>query len=116
VILSFLAVWLVLTPVLIWVYRVVGPGRPGWRQKCLIGSFTAGNLSGFVHGFVLFTSFPLDLGIPFGGCDPVGAVVAVLLWLYLFHVIVLAGYSGTLALNQALAKRRASATPPTETP
>ena len=29
VVLSFLAVWLVLTPVLIWVFRVVGPGRAG---------------------------------------------------------------------------------------
>ncbi|MDG4823611.1 YhjD/YihY/BrkB family envelope integrity protein [Asanoa sp. WMMD1127] len=111
VILSFLAVWLVLTPVLIWVFRVVGPGRPDWRPTCLVGSFTAANLSGFLHGFVLFTSFPLDLGIPFGGLDPVGAIVAVLLWLYLFHVIVLAGYSGTLALNEALAKRRATAQP-----
>ncbi len=116
VVLSFLAVWLVLTPVLIWVYRIVGPGRPDWRPTCLIGSFTAANLSGFLHGFVLFTSFPLDLGIPFGGFDPVGAVVAVLLWLYLFHVIVLAGYSGTLALSQALANRRATATPTTSVP
>jgi membrane protein len=116
VILSFLAVWLVLTPVLIWVYRVVGPGRPGWRPTCLVGSFTAANLSGFLHGFVLFTSFPLDLGIPFGGFDPVGAVVAVLLWLYLFHVIVLAGYSGTLALDQALADQPASATGTTTNP
>ncbi|MEV4532224.1 YhjD/YihY/BrkB family envelope integrity protein [Asanoa sp. NPDC049518] len=111
VILSFLAVWLVLTPVLIWVYRIVGPGRPDWRPTCLVASFTAANLSGFLHGFVLFTSFPLDLGIPFGGFDAVGAVVAVLLWLYLFHVIVLAGYSGTLALSKALAERRAAAAP-----
>ncbi|GIF52550.1 hypothetical protein Afe04nite_70890 [Asanoa ferruginea] len=108
VVLSFLAVWLVLTPVLIWVYRVVGPGRPDWRPTALVGSFTAANLSGFLHGFVLFASFPLDLGIPFGGFDPVGAVVAVLLWLYLFHVIVLAGYSGTLALNEAMTPRRAA--------
>jgi membrane protein len=111
VVLSFLAVWLVLTPVLIWVYRVVGPGRPDWRPTCLIGSFTAANLSGFLHGFVLFTSFPLDLGIPFGGFDAVGGVVAVLLWLYLFHVIVLAGYSATLALSERLAARRAASDP-----
>ncbi|MEV4624432.1 YhjD/YihY/BrkB family envelope integrity protein [Asanoa sp. NPDC049573] len=111
VVLSFLAVWLVLTPVLIWVYRVVGPGRPSWLPTALVGSFTAANLSGFLHGFVLFASFPLDLGIPFGGFDPVGAVVAVLLWLYLFHVIVLAGYSGTLALSKALAARDAVPAP-----
>ncbi|NHW87231.1 hypothetical protein HA066_22665, partial [Escherichia coli] len=40
----------------------------------------------------------LDLGVPFGGLNEVGSAVAILLWLYLFHVIVLAGYSATLAL------------------
>ncbi|MFB6394290.1 YhjD/YihY/BrkB family envelope integrity protein [Polymorphospora sp. 2-325] len=94
---SFLAVWLGLTPVLVWVFRVVGPARPDWASTAVVGSFTAANLSGFLHGFVLFCSLPLDLGVPFGGFDGIGAVVAVLLWLYLFHVIVLTGYSATLA-------------------
>ncbi|WP_431728992.1 YhjD/YihY/BrkB family envelope integrity protein [Verrucosispora sp. TAA-831] len=98
VVLSFLAVWLVLTPVLLWVFRVVGPASPDWLSTLAVGSFTAANLSGFLHGFVLFASLPLDLGVPFGGLVEVGAAVAVLLWLYLFHVIVLAGYSATLAL------------------
>ena len=100
VVLSFLAVWLVLSPVLLWVFRVVGPGRPDWLSTVALGSFTAANLSGFLHGFVLFCSLPLDLGLPFGGFDGIGAAVAVLLWLYLFHVIVLAGYSATLALSR----------------
>jgi membrane protein len=95
VVLSFLAAWLVLTPVLIWVYRAVAPGRPEWLATVVVGSFTAANLSGFLHGFVLFCSLPLDLGVPFGGFDGIGAVVAVALWLYLFHVIVLAGYAAT---------------------
>ncbi|WP_233558740.1 YhjD/YihY/BrkB family envelope integrity protein [Micromonospora radicis] len=99
VVLSFLAVWLVLTPVLLWVFRVVGPASPDWLSTLAVGSFTAANLSGFLHGFVLFASLPLDLGLPFGGLVEVGAAVAVLLWLYLFHVIVLAGYSATLALS-----------------
>jgi membrane protein len=99
VVVSFLAVWIVLSPVVVWVYRVVGPGRPGWLSTWLVGSFTAANLSGFLHGFVLFASLPLDLGAPFGGFAEVGGGVAVLLWLYLFHVIVLAGYSATLALE-----------------
>ncbi|WP_341719569.1 YhjD/YihY/BrkB family envelope integrity protein [Micromonospora sp. FIMYZ51] len=98
VVLSFLAVWLVLTPVLLWVFRVVGPASPDWLSALGVGSFTAANLSGFLHGFVLFASLPLDLGVPFGGLTEVGGAVAVLLWLYLFHVIVLAGYSATLAL------------------
>ncbi|MFC3505062.1 YhjD/YihY/BrkB family envelope integrity protein [Micromonospora krabiensis] len=99
VVLSFLGVWLVLTPVLLWVFRVVGPASPDWLSALAVGSFTAANLSGFLHGFVLFASLPLDLGVPFGGFDEIGAGVAVLLWLYVFHVIVLSGYSATLALS-----------------
>lgn len=112
VVLSFLGVWIGLTPVLIWVFRVVGPGRPDWLSTAGVGSFTAANLSGFFHGFILFCSLPLDLGVPFGGIDEIGAVVAVLLWLYLFHVIVLAGYSGTLALSDWRARRAAGAPEP----
>ncbi|BCJ54749.1 hypothetical protein Asp14428_62240 [Actinoplanes sp. NBRC 14428] len=95
VVLSFLAAWLVLTPVVIWVYRGVAPGRREWLATVLVGSFTAANLSGFLHGFVLFCSLPLDLGAPFGGFTEIGGVVAVGLWLYLFHVILLAGFAAT---------------------
>ncbi|MGW5672071.1 YhjD/YihY/BrkB family envelope integrity protein [Micromonospora sp. NPDC003776] len=108
VVLSFLGVWLVLTPVLMWVFRVVGPASPDWLATLGMGSFTAANLAGFLHGFVLFCSLPLNLGVPFGGFTPIGAGVAVLLWLYLFHVIVLAGYSATLALSRWRATRAAA--------
>ncbi|MFC8850869.1 MULTISPECIES: YhjD/YihY/BrkB family envelope integrity protein [unclassified Micromonospora] len=108
VVLSFLGVWLVLTPVLMWVFRVVGPASPDFLSTLGMGSFTAANLSGFLHGFVLFASLPLDLGVPFGGFDAIGGGVAVLLWLYLFHVIVLAGYSATLALSGWRACRAAA--------
>jgi membrane protein len=109
VILSFLAAWLVLTPVVIWVYRYLAPGRPEWLATLVVGSFTAANLSGFLHGFVLFCSLPLDLGLPFGGFTEIGAVVAVGLWLYLFHVIVLAGYAATRSASGWLRARRARA-------
>ena len=92
---SFLSAWLVLTPVVIWVYRYVAPGHPEWLATVLVGSFTAANLSGFLHGFVLFCSLPLHLGTPFGGFTEIGGMVAVGLWLYLFHVILLAGYAAT---------------------
>lgn len=108
VVLSFLGVWLVLTPVLMWVFRVVGPASPDFLSTLALGSFTAANLSGFLHGFVLFASLPLDLGAPFGGFDAIGGGVAVLLWLYLFHVIVLAGYSATLALSDWRSRRAAA--------
>jgi membrane protein len=102
VVISFLAVWLLLTPVVIWVFRYVGPGRPPWLPTVLIGSFTAANLAGFLHGFVLFCSLPLDLGAPFGGFDAIGGTVAVGLWLYLFHTIVLVGFAATHAVRTDL--------------
>jgi membrane protein len=106
VVLSFLAAWLLLTPVVIWVYRYVAPGRPEWLAAVAIGSFTAANLSGFLHGFVLFSALPLRLGTPFGGFTQIGGMVAVGLWLYLFHVIVLAGFAATLSASSYLRARR----------
>jgi membrane protein len=111
VVLSFVACWLVLTPVVMWVFRYVAPGRPDWLATTLVGSFTAANLSGFLHGFVLFCSLPLDLGVPFGGLTEIGAMVAVGLWLYLFHVIVLAGNAATMSFSTYLRARRATRTP-----
>src|SRR3954447_14204540 len=106
VVLSFLAAWLVLTPAVIWVYRYVAPGRPEWLAPVLVGSFTAANLSGFLHGFVLFCSLPLDLGAPFGGFTEIGGMVAVGLWLYLLHVIILAGYAATQSASEYQRRRR----------
>lgn len=103
VIVSFLAAWIAFSVVLVWVYRVVGPARPGWLATVLVGSFTAANISGFAHGFIVFWSLPLDLGVPFGGLDLVGAVVAVVLWLYVFHTLALLGYAATLQAGRALA-------------
>ncbi len=119
VVLSFLACWLVLTPVVIWVYRYVAPGHPEWLATVLVGSFTAANLSGFLHGFVWFCSFPLDLGIPFGGFTEIGGMVAVGFWLYLFHVLILAGYAATLwasgyQRSRRLDRRTARRPPPDE--
>ncbi|GIF10427.1 YhjD/YihY/BrkB family envelope integrity protein [Actinoplanes teichomyceticus] len=99
VVLSFLAAWLVLTPVVIWVFRYIAPGRPRWLPTVLLGSFTAANLSGFLHGFVLFCALPLDLGAPFGGFDAIGGTVTVGLWLYLFHTILLVGFAVTHAVG-----------------
>jgi membrane protein len=106
IVVSFLATWLALTAVLVWVYRVVGPRRPGAVPVLLGAAGTAANVSGFVHGFVLFCSLPLDLGLPFGGFDAVGGVVAVLLWLYLFHTLVLLGYAVTVRLPDPGVNRR----------
>ena len=48
---------------------------------------------------MLFLSLPLDLGAPFGGLDVIGAMVAVGLWLWLLHLIVLVGYSLTQRID-----------------
>jgi membrane protein len=105
IVVSFLTVWIVLSPIVIWLVRVVGPARPGWLASVLAGSFTAANLSGFMHGFVLFCSLPLDLGLPFGGFDQLGGTVAVALWLYLFHVVLLVGYALALAAGSQRPRR-----------
>jgi membrane protein len=120
-VISFLVTWLVLTPVVIWVYRYVAPGRPERLATVLVGSFTAANLSGFLHGFVLFCSLPLRLGVPFGGFTGVGGMVAVGLWLYLFHVILLAGYAAAQSASALQRARRVRALetpepPPCESP
>jgi membrane protein len=106
VVLSFFAAWLVLTPVVIWIYRYLAPDRPEWPAALVVGSFTAANLAGFLHGFVLFCSLPLNLGAPFGGFAAIGGTVAVGLWLYLFHVILLAGYAATQSASSYLRNRR----------
>jgi membrane protein len=108
VIISFLAVWLALSVVIILVYRVIAPVRPGWAATAICGSFTAANISGFAHGFVLFWALPLNLGVPFGGLTTVGEVVAVALWLYLFHLLTLVGYAFTLQVHEQFSHRPAA--------
>jgi membrane protein len=100
VIVSFLIVWIVLSVLLTAVYRLVGPAAPAWWACAVAATITAANLSGFAHGFVLFWAIPVDLGIPFGGFEPVGAVVAIGLWLYLLHTLALVGYVTALMVGK----------------
>lgn len=55
---------------------------------------------GFLQGFVLFLALPLDLGAPFGGLTVVGGVVALGFWLFLLHLVVIAGWLFTQALDE----------------
>lgn len=96
--LAFLVDWLAVSPVLAYVYAAVTPAGLPVRWALLAG-FTVGSfVAGFAEGFVLFLSLPLDLGAPFGGADVVGAMVAVGLWLWVLHWLVLLGYAVTLSL------------------
>jgi membrane protein len=99
IVLAFLIDWVVLSMMLTWVYRVVSPTRTGWLASLWGGAVTGSFVAGFVQGFVLFLSLPLRLGVPFGGFTQVGGMVAVGLWLYLLHVLVLVGFLLTLRID-----------------
>jgi membrane protein len=107
--LGFYSVLAVLTVPLAWGFRVVAGARVGWPALLAGVFFTAACLSGFLQGFVLFLSLPLHLGAPFGGLTAVGGVVAVALWLFLLHLVLLVGWLLTQSLDERLADRRTAA-------
>jgi membrane protein len=109
---GFYAVLAALTVPLAWGFRVVGGGRVRWTALWVGAAFTAACLSGFLQGFVLFLALPLDLGAPFGGLAVVGGVVAVGLWLFLLHLVVLLGWLLTQSLDELLDGRSAAAPAP----
>ncbi|CCG05525.1 YhjD/YihY/BrkB family envelope integrity protein [Blastococcus saxobsidens] len=102
--LGYYAVLAALTVPLAWGFRVVGGSRVRWPALTAGALFTAACLSGFLQGFVLFLALPLDLGAPFGGLDVVGGVVALGLWLFALHLVVLCGWLATQSLDQELAR------------
>jgi membrane protein len=106
---GFYGVLAALTLPLAWGFRVVGGGRVRRRALWIGAAFTAACLSGFLQGFVLFLALPLDLGAPFGGLTVVGGVVAVGLWLFVLHLVVLVGWLLTQSLDELLARRSAAA-------
>jgi membrane protein len=95
---SFVAIGVVIA----WGFKVVAPGGPGWVAT-LVGAFaTSAVISGFLQGFLLFLAIPIDVGIPFGGLNVVGATVAIGLWLFVLHVLLLTGWAATDALDRRL--------------
>ena len=99
---GYYSVLLALTVPLIWVFRVVAAGRLRWAAVVAGALLTAASLSGFLQGFVVFLALPLALGAPFGGLTVVGAVVAINLWLFLLHLVLIAGWLFTGALDERL--------------
>lgn len=97
--LGFLTTWLMLSLVLTWVFRYVMPGGPRWRVALVGALITASMLAGFLQGFALFLSIPIDNGLPFAGLTVVGGVVAVGLWLWILHMVLLAGWSLTRTID-----------------
>jgi membrane protein len=105
---GFYSVLAALTVPLAWGFRVVGAGRVRWSALAAGALFTAACVSGFLQGFVLFLALPLDLGAPFGGLDVVGGVVALGLWLFLLHLVVICGWLATQSLDELLQQRSAA--------
>jgi membrane protein len=103
---GFYSVLFALTLPLVWGFRVVAAARLRWSAAVAGALFTAACLSGFLQGFVLFLSLPLDLGAPFGGLVVVGGVVALGLWLFLLHLVVIGGWLLTQALDDRLGAGR----------
>lgn len=96
----------VLAVALVAVYGLVGPARVRPRALLIGAGATAANLAGFLQGFVLFLAIPIEWSAPFGGLPVVGAVTALLLWMFLLHVVVLVGYRLTVVLDDMFAARR----------
>ena len=106
IVVGFTATWLVLAALLTWLFRTVAPGRPRW-WVALVGALGTGSfLAGFLQGFWLFLSLPVDVGLPFAGIGVVGGVVAVGLWLYVLHVFLLVGWAATHSLDRRADERR----------
>jgi len=103
ILVGFTVLWLVLSVILTWVFRAVAPGGPRWWVAGVGALVTGSFLAGFLHGFQLFLSLPVDVGGPFAGLGFVGGAVAVGLWLYLLHVVLLVGWVFTRALEEQVA-------------
>jgi membrane protein len=97
---------------LTWVFRFVTPSGPRWTAATIGALTTASFLAGFLQGFALFLSLPIDVGIPYAGIDVVGGVVAVGLWLWVLHMVFLVGWSVTRSLDSRIGRPRTGS--PTE--
>ncbi|MBJ7289473.1 MAG: YihY/virulence factor BrkB family protein [Williamsia sp.] len=96
---GFTSTWLLMSVALTWVFRAVTPGRPRWWVAVVGATVTASFVSGFAQGFLLFLSIGIDVGIPYGGLRVVGGVVAVGLWLYVMHILIITGWALTQAID-----------------
>jgi membrane protein len=99
---GYYSVLFALTVPLLWGFGVVAAGNLRWPALISGVLFTAACLSGFLQGFVVFLALPLALGAPFGGLTVVGAVVAISLWLFLLHLVVIGGWLLTQSLDDRL--------------
>lgn len=100
IVVGYMTVWVLLSVVLSWVYWKVTPGAPSNVSAIVCGVGTASFIAGFVQGFSLFLSLDIDVGIPYAGLRVIGGVVAVGLWLYVLHVLVVVGWAFVQAVEE----------------
>lgn len=99
VVLSFHLVLLPLWIAIGLVLAGTGPSALPLRIIAPAAFCLAAVLAGFLHGFLLFLAIPLDWSIPFGGLPFVGDAVALALWLFGLHFILLAGYRIAISVH-----------------
>jgi membrane protein len=85
---TFVAVGLMLSLA----YRGIGSVVIGLRAVFVGAFFASSMIAGFAQGFLVFLAIPLDWSAPFGNLTSLGPIVALSLWAYILHLIVLIGY------------------------
>ncbi|GAA3625245.1 YhjD/YihY/BrkB family envelope integrity protein [Streptomyces chitinivorans] len=97
--LAFHLLWVLLSLEVLLVFRFVGVGAAASRATVPAAFVTGAFLCGFLGGFVVFLAIPVDWSLPFGGLVAPGVTVALGLWLYLLHAVLLVGYQLMLCLE-----------------
>lgn len=111
--LGFVVVWLVLGVLVAGAYSIVAAEDIPFTVVWWCAAVTASFIAGFVQGFVLFLAIPVSLGAPFGGLTTVGAAIAIGLWMWVLHVLLITGWTFTQATAQVVAQGpRADDAPP----
>ncbi len=111
--LGFVIVWLVLGVLVAGAYSIVAAEDIPFAVVWWCAAVTASFIAGFVQGFVLFLAIPVSLGAPFGGLTSVGAAIAIGLWMWVLHVLLITGWTFTQATAQVVAQGpRADDAPP----
>ncbi|MFH0240896.1 YhjD/YihY/BrkB family envelope integrity protein [Streptomyces sp. HK10] len=110
--LAFHLLWVLLSTEVLLVFRFVGVGAAAPRAVVPAAFVTGAFLCGFLCGFVVFLAIPVDWSLPFGGLVAPGVTVALGLWLYLLHAVLLVGYQLMLRLDSRTGSLLAMPRPP----
>ncbi|MET0233704.1 MAG: YhjD/YihY/BrkB family envelope integrity protein [Kibdelosporangium sp.] len=90
------------------VFALAGPAALPVRSALLAGLAVGATLTGFLHGFIVFLAIPIDWSVPFGGLSRIADVVAIVLWLFLLHLVLLFGYRIALSARLVVRPKGAS--------